>query len=398
MYFDFGPKSSILFLFFIHGIVFSILICNNGFKNGIKSNYWLASFVFLCAMYIAPFVLGYGGWYSRQPYRDVLFYTPFQQLFLMPPLLFFYIKSLLNPSYIFKKKDWLHFLPAILYLLYAIIIWVIDDFIVNDYYFYADNRDKDLDLWYQVSGFGLMVFYLFKCLQLYQEYKRNTYQTVSFADSILFDWIQKFLIIYLLLLMIRILFFFLNPEWANFGSKFWYYISFSILFYFLSISGYINSVKMGISLSNHYNFNQPLSDLLHSEDKRGSSIIGSEEDHTGAAVDENLKSRLENLMITEKTYKNPDLTLFDIAQSLGTHPKKVSNTVNKGFNMNFNDFVNSFRIQEVIQTFQSQNTITKTLLGIALDSGFNSKSTFNRAFKKQMKMTPKEYFKNNTQK
>ena len=156
MFFDFSPKSATLLIFFVHGIVFSTLLLIRGIQDGRKSNYWLASFIFLCALYIAPFMLGYAGWYSIESHRNILFYTPFQQLFLMPPILYFYVKNLFSDSFVFQKKDWIHFVPAILYIIYSLIVWVTDQWVLNEYYFYANGQDKDLDLWYQVAGFVFM--------------------------------------------------------------------------------------------------------------------------------------------------------------------------------------------------------------------------------------------------
>lgn len=389
MYFSFSFKSSVLLIFFIHGIIFSMLLLFQGFKNEYKSNFWLAAFILLCSFYIAPFMFGYAGWYSKEYYRNILFYWPFQQLFLIPPLLFFYIKSLLVSNFRFQRKDWIHFIPSILYILYIFSIWVADRFIFDAYYFYDNGRDKDLDLWYQVTGFIWLLFYLFKSLSLYKTYKKNTYEVVSFADSILFSWVQRFLIAFLLLLLLRILFFILNPEWANFGNKFWYYLSFSILFYYIALSGYIHSIKINFPFANTIN-SLP---LLYQEASKESVL--QKEDFKAASnnYDASLKVQLEELMSTEQLFKNPKLTLFDIAHKLDTHPKKISKVINQGFEMNFNDFINNYRIKEVIRVVKSKPDHLKTFLGIALDAGFNSKSTFNRAFKKQTQQTPKEFFK-----
>lgn len=66
--------------------------------------------------------------------------------------------------------------------------------------------------------------------------------------------------------------------------------------------------------------------------------------------------------------------------------------------MNFNDFVNYYRTEEVIKKLQSGKHNIHTLLAIAYDCGFNSKSTFNRSFKKQTGLTPKEYLIKNKNK
>ncbi|MGH1388195.1 helix-turn-helix domain-containing protein [Kordia sp.] len=392
MHFGFGFKSSTLLIFFIHGLVFTLLLLYKGIRNEHKSSFWLAGFIFLCSMYIAPFMLGYAGWYGIKSHREVLFFIPFQQLFLMPPFLYFYVKSSLAPSFTFKRKDWLHFIPAILYGIYSLIIWITDTMVLDEFYFYADERDKDLALWYQVSGFIMMVFYLFASLKHYTKYKKKTYETVSFADSILYAWIQRFLIAFLGLLLIRILFFILNPEWANFGNKYWYYLAFSILFYYIALSGYVHSIKINLPYLPQLAATLSVDFLAEAEENENDTeTIEKDEIHITQA-DKELQKQLEHFMTSEKLFINPNLTLFDVASKLNTHPKKVSNIINKGFKMNFNDFVNSYRTQEVIKKVISNENNIKTLLGIALDSGFNSKSTFNRAFKKHTKKTPKEYF------
>ena len=94
-------------------------------------------------------MLGYAGWYSDGFYRDIMFFVLFQQLFLIGPVIFFYTQSQLNKSFALSKKDIIHFIPAIFYPLYSIIVFITDKLVLNEYYFYADGRDKDLAPWYQ---------------------------------------------------------------------------------------------------------------------------------------------------------------------------------------------------------------------------------------------------------
>ncbi len=392
MHFGFGFKSSTLLIFFIHGVIFTLLLCYRGFRNEQKSSLWLAGFIFLCTLYITPFMLGYSGWYGLDTYREILFFVPFQQLFLLPPFLYFYVKSSLNPSFRLEKKDWLHFVPAIAYAVYSLIVWVTDTMLLDTYYFYEVKRDKDFSAWYQIAGFLMLVFYLFESLKLYAKYKKKTYDTVSFADSILHVWIQRFLIAFLGLLLIRALFFIINPEWANFGRKYWYYLAFSILFYYIALSGYVHSIKINLQFLPKLDSNTTVAFLAEADNQQKPTENSEKAEVSITEEDRVLQKQLEKLMTEAQLFANPNLTLFDVASKLDTHPKKVSNIINKGFKMNFNDFVNSYRTQEVIKKVEANENDIKTLLGIALESGFNSKSTFNRAFKKHTQQTPKEYF------
>ena len=120
----------------------------------------MALFVGLCGLYICPLMLGYAGWYSVKSYREFLFFVPFQQLFLIGPVLYFYIQSLLNSEFRLTKRDYFHFLPATIYLIYSLIVFIIDKWVLDNFYFYADGRDKDLDFWYQMSGLISMLIYL----------------------------------------------------------------------------------------------------------------------------------------------------------------------------------------------------------------------------------------------
>lgn len=401
MLFDFSLKSSVLLIFFFHGIVFSILLLSKGIRNDNKASLWLSAFIFLCAMYISPFMLGYAGWYSRNPYREIMFFVPFQQLFLIGPVIYFYTQSLLNKSFKLSKKDIIHFLPAILYFIYSIVILITDKFILNELYFYADERDKDLAFWYQMSGLISMVFYLVLSIRFYSAYKKIAYQVVSFADTILFVWVQRFLFAFLIILLLRVVFFISNPEWGQFGSKFWYYLCFSVLFYYISISGYTNSVRAIIAFRTSL-FGYESSYLLkeyeteETENDEEDLIETPAKKETKEFSDfDKWKIKIEELMTTKKLFENPELTLSDVSQELQINPRKVSRIINQGFEMNFNDFINKYRTEAVIKKIQTGEHDMKTLLGIAFDCGFNSKSTFNRAFKKHTSLTPKEYIKKN---
>ena len=382
MLFSFGLKSSILLIFFFHGIVFSFLLLKKGIQNDIKSSKWLSLFTFLCTLYITPFMLGYANWYSESPYREILFFIPFQQLFLIGPVLYFYSQSLLNASFKISKKDYIHLVPAIVYMSYSLIVFITDVFIVDEPYFYADGRDKDFDLWYQIAGLVSMVFYLVLSLRFYINYKKIAFETVSFADSIMFKWLQRFFIAFLAILLLRLLYFIINPEWGQFGRKFWYYLCFSVLYYYIALSGYSNTVKAMIPINPTIDEEVPEISIQNAKKKRIEITIPDTE---------TWKQRLLELMLVEKLYENPSLTVSDIASQLETNTKFISSIVNSVFQMNFNDFINYYRVEAVKEQLKNNAQKTKTLLGIALECGFNSKATFNRAFKKHTSLSPKEF-------
>ena len=388
MYFNFSDKSSLLLIFFFHGLVFSLLLFKKGFETDNKSDYWLGAFSLLSVLYVAPFMLGYAGWYGRLPYREFLFYAPFQQLLLLPPVLYFYFQRLFDKSFVFRARNLLHFLPALVYNLYVLVIWVADQCVLDEVYFYANGQDKDFDPWYQILGFLYMVYYLVQSLILYRKYTFLTFNTVSFADTMTFVWAKRFLLEFIALVVIRMLFFVLNPEWDEFGRKFWYYLTFSILFYYITISGYLNSVRSKTSFSDW----QATSSDTPAETQRLSIEVKIQNDPLPDL--QAWKEKVEHLMLADKLYENPELTISDLAERLDTHSKRVSQVINQGFGLNFNDFVNKYRVNALIKKFEQGESSLVTFLGLALECGFNSKSTFNRAFKRETGESPKDFIRN----
>lgn len=384
--FGFGQKSSLLLIFFFNGIVFSFLLLKKGIQNNNNANKWLSFLLFLCAMYIAPYMLGYAGWYSRKVTREILYFIPFMQVLLIGPVIFFYTKSLLNSTFKISKKEYYHFIPALIYLVYSLIVFITDKLILDEFYFYADGRDKDMANWYQIAGIISMVYYLIASLKFYKNYKKLVFDKVSFADSILFEWIPNFLIAFLSIVVLRVLLFLLNPEWGNFGNQFWHYIAFSIVVLYVSVNGYANAVKM--SFLNDVN-SESINVYQESDED-----YKTKQDNTNLEEIEFWKDKILHLVESEKVFKNPTLTLSDLSKLLNTNTKNISKSINSGFDMNFNDFINHYRIEAVKEKLQKEEHKTSTLLGIAFDCGFNSKATFNRAFKKSIDLSPKDYLKN----
>lgn len=384
--FNFGQKSSLLLIFFFHGITFTFLLLRKWRVNNDNSSKWLGILLFLYALYICPFMLGYAGWYSIKTTREILFFIPFMQVLLIGPIVYFYTRSLLDSSFKLSLKEWGHFVPAALYLLYSLIVFVTDKIILDAFYFYDDGRDKDLSNWYQIAGVLSLAIYLVLSLAKYSEYKKLVFETVSYADSILFTWLRNFLVVLAIVIMLRVLFFITNPEWGEFGSQFWYYLVFSFLFYYISLNGYANAIKKDVLSAE---ISKPVSTFDIGETFKETE---QKQDHQIKNI-EDWKKRTELLMKEDELYKNPKLTLSDVADALDTNAKTISIIVNSGFNLNFNDFINYYRVEAVKNKLKNGDFEIKTLLGIALDCGFNSKATFNRAFKKSTSLSPQDYLK-----
>ena len=406
MLFEFNRFSSLLLIFFVHGLVYAILLWRKGIVNETRSDKWLSIFLFLCILYIAPWMIGFAGWYDTQPYRDILFYLPFQQLYFIGPVIFFYVQSLLNPSFRFGKNEWWHLLPGILYLLFSIIMVVTDKLVLKKYYFLANGQDPDFDTWYQLTGFASMLFYFFLSLRYYNLYKKLIVQVVSYAELVSFRWVRNFLVAFLIMLFIKIVFFILGEITdMSYWDTWWYFFVFAILFYYIAITGYANSVETKVAFKPHLLTYRPTLLLNYSPSltltesvTEEAEIIAIEPASKENAADEVLtewKPKLLRLMQEEKIYEDPELSLTQVAKQLQSNPSFISMVVNRGFGLNFNDFINQFRIEAVKEMLKKGEHKKQTLLGIAYECGFNSKATFNRAFKKVTGLTPKEWVQQN---
>jgi AraC-like DNA-binding protein len=93
----------------------------------------------------------------------------------------------------------------------------------------------------------------------------------------------------------------------------------------------------------------------------------------------------------KKPYLEPKLSLVTLAEYLDISPNHLSQVINQYEGKNFYDFVNHHRVEEFKERAQNPKNMNFSLLAIAFDSGFNSKSSFNEVFKKNVGKTPTQY-------
>jgi AraC-like DNA-binding protein len=111
---------------------------------------------------------------------------------------------------------------------------------------------------------------------------------------------------------------------------------------------------------------------------------------------ETLKKELLTYFEEEEPYLNPQLSLKFVADVLGLNTNKMSYLINQAFDTNFNDFINQYRLNHFKTIAIDPKNSHLTILGLAYDSGFNSKSVFNTYFKKIEGLTPRAWLKANS--
>lgn len=110
-------------------------------------------------------------------------------------------------------------------------------------------------------------------------------------------------------------------------------------------------------------------------------------------IPEGVEQKINNYIETEKPYLNPQLSLSGLAANLNLHPNKLSYYINALTGKNFNEFINGYRLKEFQAKACDAAWQHLSLLGLAYESGFNSKTVFNAFFKKTVGQTPKEWVK-----
>jgi AraC-like DNA-binding protein len=398
MKFSFNTYSSLLLIFFVHIMVYAFMLWRRSFKQESLSDRLLGSFLLIAALFVVPWMTGFAGWYTEGTvYREILFYTPFVHGLFIGPLLYFYVRSLTNYYFKLTKNDLLHFLPGTIYLLWSIIVVVTDKLIVKRNYLMDGYSDPDFDSWYQWLQNISIILYLVLSIRYYRQYKQYVKYEFSFVDLANLNWLRNFLIAFAVITVLPLLEELLSffPFFQNLDYKgSWYsFFVFAIVVYYVAINGF-NAVavplrKLLFEPELLLQYKSPA--LLAATPVEDASFELIESKTTSSAEIENRKQEIGKLMQDEKLFEDAELTLSQLAKQLSTNTSLLSKIINTGFGMNFNDFVNEYRVNAVIEKLKAGEQKNQTLLGIAFDCGFNSKATFNRAFKKHTGLSPKEW-------
>ena len=106
---------------------------------------------------------------------------------------------------------------------------------------------------------------------------------------------------------------------------------------------------------------------------------------------EQLKQKLREIVVDQKLYREGSVSLNVIAEKMNISDKKLSELFNKELNLSFHDYINGYRVEEFKARVEKGDAQHLKLISIAYESGFHSKSSFNRIFKKHTGLTPSEY-------
>lgn len=127
---------------------------------------------------------------------------------------------------------------------------------------------------------------------------------------------------------------------------------------------------------------------MHHKKSRKYERSGLKEEYAKKIVNDVLE-----YMDDEKPYLNSSFTIYDLANDLNVSRHYVTQVLNQKLHKNFYTFVNEYRVKEFKRQLQDPQNGHYTIMALAFESGFNSKSSFNTVFKQLEKMTPSEFRK-----
>lgn len=332
------------------------------------SNRILAAFLFAKALCISNFLSFrlYEFFYLHFPHS---FYFGSSFTLLWGPLLYLYTKSMVMKEFKFSPREFLHFVPSATHFTYLFFKYhrfgadmkryLLDSgFLSNDYY-----------VWYHYANQTLFILYTIASFILVLQYRRQIKQTYASIESIRLSWLLVVLIGFTLKWICDVWY---SLLYSSGNADLPLAVSRMVLFLFINVmmyEGFKHPVLFcGVSFK-----------------------LTSRKASLSETLREQYAEKLKAFMKVHKPYLNPDITLVELSEMLDMPPRSLSEVINLSFGQNFYDFINSYRIKESEQLLADPKPRFKTTLEILYEVGFNSKSSFHTAFKKNTGMTPTEF-------
>ena len=321
------------------------------------------------------------------------YFAPIYYSFAFGPLLYFYVRSLINHDFRFRARHLWHFLPV---LAQAALYWGLrlQPYATRLWFWEQVHRPYT----YRVEFIGTwlsLTVYLGLSLQLLRHYQRWLSDNFSEVSKLRLQWLR------VLLVLVAVV----SVQWLaevvlrEFFDKYYQYdYSTEVLGVVVFLIGVVGlrqadmqAVRFVPEEAEAATAAAPLEDLSAGRQPGAAVAESVAVAATPPAADTAVVARIRKALEEDRLYLNPTLTLAELSAHTGLAPRLISFTVNNGFGQSFNDVVNGYRVAEVKRRLATPDAQRLTLLGIAFESGFNSKTTFNRIFKQFTGVAPRDY-------
>ncbi len=331
------------------GLLLSLALISK-FKKPNKSNFFLGLIVFVISIEVLldfSFQTQYHSNLNRFPF------WAFESYLILPPAIYLFVLSNTERNFQFKRIHFLLFIPALIEIAIELI----------NYIFRLNGKGINLIEYKLFFIYSEIIPVLWMVLVLVLSWKKLNNISKHIKRTFHFKKLYAFLLYFMLTTLFWILIVFTDIQIFN-------YIE-SLLISFLFILGYIGYFNPSF-------FEVP--NLLS-----GKATFSN-------YTDEQELIRLESVITEKKLYMQSKLSLKNLAKELKLPARYVSYLINTYHNTNFHDYINTYRVKEVIRNIEDTSQKNKTLLALALESGFNSKSSFNQVFKNHTGKSPSEFY------
>jgi AraC-like DNA-binding protein len=371
----------ILMVAIFQSFLFVVILTIRGFKQNNHSDFLLALLVFIMGLSNIPHLFGWLG--IAVLWNELTFY-PWNGLELaVLPTVFLLLQSRLNSKLRISPRDLKNYWLYILYFAYHIIIAVQGKEFAKWWWFEVNNY-YNIDAIFSFCNVVLFFFFINRFFTIYSKYQAWSANYYSNLPPLSISWIRNFLIAYFVFILVdsslTIMELLIG---AQYDKMWWAYLANFILVYYVSIYGLSNRPDKTLEFT--------VTDVSQSD----KSIDEAKKPPTFTEDEiKQWQEQIQDYIEANKPYLNPAFRISEIAQHFSMNVSQLSTLINLCFNQNFNDLINSYRIKAFMQRIKEGQLESYTLMSLAYDSGFNSKTTFNRAFKKYAGISPSEYLKN----
>ena len=334
----------------LYGVMRAAMLCCtpvNRLANGL-----LAALISVLALYTLPYVIGYAGYYDAYPW---LSFAPYNLTLSIGPLLYLYLASASGGGSAVPRGWWRHLLPALAQMLYYSVIFC-QSLPFKNHWDGAVHRPY-VEPVERVLLLASLCGYLSLAYRQYQQC-RGTRAA----------WLRNLLVAAGLTAAFWLLLTVAEFAWSglSYFQRFPFYLWLAILIGYLGTAGYQQGTLI-FQTAESRQTNRPAVATTLAE----------------------LGDRWRATILAERWWRDPDLTLATLAQHLGTNTTTLSRGLNEGLGRNFNEMINRLRVDAVAAALNRCDD--RPLLEIALAEGFNSKASFNRAFKLYTGETPTQF-------
>ncbi|KUJ52528.1 helix-turn-helix domain-containing protein [Chryseobacterium sp. JAH] len=299
--------------------------------------------------------------------------------FLQIPVFYLYVLSVCYSDFKWKPKYFLHLTP----------FFVVNVILMPRFYTvdlasklnFIVNRKDMMELQFTHWLFHFQIIFYFTAVFLLLRKAKKLYLENNSGESLnSYHWLFQFtsvLTVFYLIVILKNIFKFSDYAYVSDWIKIGILVSqlFIICWYLykaLNNPGLFRNIDSRLKL---------VSDLILEENKIEPETLNED------------LLKLKKYMFDEKPFLNPALTIQDISKEINVPFRELSVLINHDLGQHFYDFVNTYRIETAMQILRDPSKSKVTILEILYEVGFNSKSSFNTAFKKHTGTTPTEYRK-----